>query len=250
MAFLAILLDKPIEVKLDATGKIVSASGMNEALDAVAAEDPTKAQMVQGLKEQYGSNQAAQMVDWGGKMMPPGPVAVGASWDRQYAEAIPMIGEVDVKQTCALKELKSSPTGKIAVISFTVTAEKDEITRPAGEGGMEMTFSDIKMGQTGTLELMLDSGMPLSQTTDQTMAMAIAMKRPAAPAAEGQAPPEAPAMQMTTKQASKVRATLTPGKYVPPVIAPVAPVAPEAPAAPPVPAAEPAPTAEPAPVAE
>jgi hypothetical protein len=221
-AGMAPMIDKPLSVKMDATGKVVSVSGINEIWDAAAAEDSRMAAMAEAMKEQRGAGYITNMVTWASKMMPPGPVAVGASWDIERPEEMAMLGELAVKRHCTLKEIKSTPAGQVAVIAFTSSVQKDKVERATPGAPMTMTASNIKMDQTGTLEVLLDSGLPLSFAADQKMSMDMLMK-PQAGAGGEEA--EMPPTSMSMQQTGKVEITLQKGKYTPPASAP-APVAP------------------------
>ena len=108
-----------------------------------------------------------------------GPVAIGDSWDADRTETIPMLGTLQVKQKCTLKEIKSTPAGKVAVIAFTSTIEKSPGRTAETAPATAMTIGNIKIAQTGTMEMLVDSGMPLSHVADQKMSMDMTMKPPA-----------------------------------------------------------------------
>jgi hypothetical protein len=215
-AGLSPMIDKPLVIKMDATGKAVSVSGINEIWDAVAAQDSRMAGMAEAMKEERGASYISNMVNWAGKMIPPGPVAVGESWDIERPETIAMLGELPVKRHCTLKEIKSSPAGQVAVIAFTAAIQKDQVERATPGAPMTMTASNIKMDLNGTLELLLDSGLPLSLVADQKMSMDMLMKPQAGAENEG----EPTTMSMSMQQSGKVEVTLQTGKYTPPATAP------------------------------
>lgn len=214
-ATLTPMLEHPVTIKMDANDKVVSASGLDEAWDALASENPNMAAMAKGMKEQWGNTYATRMVDWPAKMMPPGPVAVGDSWDANRTEALPTLGEASVKQRCTLKEVKSTPAGKVAVIAFTSSVEKDQVKGPEPGAQMAVTFSGIKIGQDGTVEMLLDSGMPLSRLADQKTSMNVSVK----PQEGAQGAPESATQNITVQQGGKVEATMQKGKYSPPATA-------------------------------
>jgi hypothetical protein len=215
---LAPMIDKPLTVKMDSTGKVVSVSGINEIWDNVAAEDSRMATMAEAMKQQRGTAYITNMVDWANKMMPPGPVSVGQSWDIERPEPIAMLGEIPLKRHCTLKEIKSTPEGQAAVIEFTASLQKDKVEQATPGAAMTITATNVKMDSTGTLEVLLDSGLPLSLAADQKMSMDIVMKPQASPEQEG----ETPTMSTSTQQSGKVEVTLKKGKYVPPATAPAA----------------------------
>jgi hypothetical protein len=210
------MLEHPLVIKMDANNKVVSVSGMDEMWDAMIAENPQMAQMAKGMKEQFGNDSIAQMVDWAGKMMPSGPVAVGNSWETNQEEPLPGLGQVELKRKCTLKEIKSIPMGKVAVIAYTFHAEKDEAKGPDTGAAMEMTFNNIKLSQTGTMEMLVDSGMPLSYQGDRKMSMDMSMK--SNKTSGGTTQPAG--MSMTTQQSGKIEMTVRKGKYVPPATVP------------------------------
>lgn len=222
---LTAMLEHPMAVTMDANDKVVSVSGMDEIWDSMAAENPHMAQMARGMKEQFSDSYVSEMVDWSSNMMPSAPVAVGDSWNTERSLTIPMLGDLAAKQKCTLKEIKSTPAGQVAVIAFTSTMEKDQAQSPQTAAPMPMTVSNIKIGQTGTMEMLLDSGMPQSFLAHQKMSMNMSVTPPAGP---GEAP-EMETMNMAMQQSGKIEMTIRKGKYAPPATAPATPPAPGGP---------------------
>ncbi|MGA2265281.1 MAG: DUF6263 family protein [Phycisphaerae bacterium] len=210
------MIEHPLVAKLDANNKVVSVSGMDEMWDAMSAENPQMARMSQNMKSQFGNNSIARMMDWASEMMPSGPVAVGNTWENNHSQSMPMLGSMELKQKCTLKEIKSTPAGKVAVIAFTSNAEKDKGEGSETNAGMEMTFNNIKLSQNGTVEMLVDSGMPLSSLVDQKMSMDLSMK----PKETSESTTQPASMNMTIQQDGKIEMSVHKGKYVPPATAP------------------------------
>lgn len=217
------MLNRPTVVKMDANDKVASASGMDEVWEDLAADNPA---MAKGMKEQFGNRYVSHMVNWAADMMPSGPVAAGSSWDADRKETVPMLGEVQVKQKCTLKEIKSTPGGKVAVIAFTSRIEKDKAEASDTGAPMAMTFSNIRIDQSGTVEVLLDSGLPLSYSADFKQSMELSSK----PQEGAEEAPEQGGMNMTMQQNGKVQMSIQKGKYVPPATAPAMPAATGSPA--------------------
>ncbi len=209
---LGVMLDKPMEMKLGADGKVVEVSGMDKMWDAMAAENPRMAPMLSNMKQRFGDSYLSNMMDWSHRMMPDKPVAVGQDWDASIEMPIPMLGQVQVKQKCNLKELKDTPQGQVAVIAFTSEMQKEGGEEVEMGTPVSMTVDKAKISQAGTMEMMVASGMPLNYGADQSSAITMTMTPPADSGTE--------AMTMQIQQAGKINMTVRKGKYVAPTTKP------------------------------
>jgi hypothetical protein len=211
------MLDKPIQMKLNKDGKVTDLSGLDAIWDAMAAENPSMALMAKNMKEQMGDTYLSQMMDLGRRMAPSSPVAVGDSWESDQPLNLPMIGPIQVKQTCTLKRVKDSPQGPVAVIAFNSTMEtKEPKSVDTGAPG-ETTIDKVQIVQTGTIEMAVNGGMVLSGLSDQKTTMRMTMGgAPQPPEANTPAQP----MTMEMQQSGTVETTTRKGKYKPPATAP------------------------------
>jgi hypothetical protein len=76
---LASVVDKPIQVKMDARGKVMEVTGLDALLDALAETNP---ESIQQIKSSFGEQALQQNFQSGMMMLPDYPVAKGESWTR------------------------------------------------------------------------------------------------------------------------------------------------------------------------
>ncbi|MGA2265280.1 MAG: DUF6263 family protein [Phycisphaerae bacterium] len=212
------MIGQAVVVTLDANNKVISVSGMDEIADAMAAANlqmTQTSQNFQNLKKTFSNDSLAEAMNWASEVMPSQPVAVGERWETSHSQSPPTLGEIEIKEKCTLKEIKSTPAGKVAVIAFTFNAEKSQGKSTTTNTGMEMTFNNIKIHQDGTMEMLLDSGMPLSSLADQKISMGVSIK-PQQPS-EGTTQPVG--MNGAIQRDNTIKITVQKGKYSPPATA-------------------------------
>jgi len=172
-------------------GKVASVEGMAELWDAVAKNTPNAAiaALTKMMKEQYGDEFVEQMIDSGGKMLPPKPVSVGEDWVMHLDMSLPFIGKVNYDQNHQLTELTDTPQGRVATIVFggqiTQTGEHAINVGPA-----KATLKKFNMTLAGEMHFNMKTGMTVSTEAnhDSDMMMSLVQQ------------PGQPAMNITMRQ--------------------------------------------------
>jgi hypothetical protein len=173
-----------ITSKVNAEGKIVSVSGLGEMWDALARGVPGNAEraMLRQMKESMGDRWVKDILGQASEFMPAKPVAVGETWRGSFKMKVPFVGEVNYTFDCRLDEIAHEEGSNRAVVSLRGSVDRPGVTTTK-IGPTTVHVSQVRIRQTGTFVIDVDSGLPLRQQLDQHASMALAR--------QGTAPDEA-----------------------------------------------------------
>jgi len=197
------LLQTRIEATITPEGKVTDVKGFEKMWEELTKSNPAAAPMMKGFKKQFGDEMMEKMFSQSKQMLPDKPVGKGDTWDANLKLEIPMLGRMDIKQKCKLKEIEKTAAGKIAVIDFTGTVTGGAPGKTTTMGTATMTFKKMDTEQSGTMRMDVDTGMMTRTMMNQKMAMEMSVTGP-----------DGGQMNMATKMAGTSEVTVAPGKYV------------------------------------
>jgi hypothetical protein len=166
-----------IDVKIGADDKIQSATGLNAMWDQMAKDTPEMARFAEQMKGQMGDAAIKEMVTKAADMFPAQPVGPGDEWKPILKFNIPVVGELEIKQTCKLLDVETAPAGKTAVIQYDGTAQSTKETTTTMGGG-SMTINSLSFTQTGQMRFNIDTGMTDTQVMNQDGTMDMTVPAP------------------------------------------------------------------------
>jgi hypothetical protein len=196
LAVMGGLVNAPIDVTLDAGGKVAKVKGINEIWDKMAQDSPAVAGQ---LKKSMGEKMLTEEISQSARQLPSKPVAPGDSWEVSQKQDLPTGGTMDLKMTCTLKKIEEAGGHKVAVIEMTGGTAKpkpdDTEKKPDGDAPAKTMTMDLQ--QTGTMKINVATGQTEESdiVQDTTMNMVVGD------------------MKMNVKGKSKINTTVKEGKY-------------------------------------
>jgi hypothetical protein len=157
------MIGKTLTITLRSNGKVEKLEGTDELIDAILGASPGaagSAEMRAAMKEQYGDEALASMLQQSIAMFPDEPVAVGKSWTREME--ITSMMPLDLKVTWTLEGVTSNGY-KLGVAGEMVTPS-DAKPRAMGMIPMQMRLSGT---QSGTITLDRETGWAKSGALKQ-----------------------------------------------------------------------------------
>ncbi len=147
-----------------------------------------------------------QMFNQMERVLPKKPVAKGDTWVVDTRQALPLLGELDLKQNCKLKDILKTSAGRVAVVDFTgeMTGDQPAVTE-ISPGVVKMQFKDVNIERSGTMKIHLENTV----RTDTTMKMKsdMTMTGPG---------PQNQQVTVKMKHQGTMQTTVVPGRYVKP----------------------------------
>jgi hypothetical protein len=193
------MLEAKFVITMDKDGQVTQVQGVDEMLQAMGQKNPQSRAMLAGMKEAFGKEAIAKMINQARDFMPDKPVAVGESWTNQQTISAPMIGDLQLESTSTLVDLSSDGDGRVAEIDIKGTATSSGAAQAANlPTGGAMDIKDMNIDQTGKLFVNPDTGLAKRVVIDQTTTMTMDVNAPQGQAAQGQQP-QAMTMKMNQK---------------------------------------------------
>lgn len=162
------MLFSRIQFQVDDQERIVSVQGFDPMWDRILRVCPNPV-AVEDLKKSFGEKALIEAVQAGGDLLPPSPVAPGATWNREVERTLPIIGTTRCSAQCSLEEIQDSAAGRMAKIHYTQRARKDEgHSDPVTIGGAKADVQSADLTTAGTLLFNVDTGMIEANDVRQT----------------------------------------------------------------------------------
>ncbi len=200
------MVDKTLHLTLDSEGKVIEVTGMGEVLGGLAELNLGTIPVLENIKKQVG-DQMMKMFGQTQKFLPKKPIAKGDTWIVDIKQAVPGLGELDLKQNCKLKDILKTSAGKVAVVDFTgkMTSDKPMITQT--DSGAKMQVKDVNIEQSGTMKIHLDNTVRTDMTVKMKMKSVVMVTVPG---------PQNQQMTIKVRTRGTVQTIVLPGKYVKP----------------------------------
>jgi len=166
---------------------------------------------VEAMKQQFGEKMFKEMFFAAQQYLPTQPVAKGESWTVNSNMEIPMIGNMDIKNQCVLKDLTKTADGTVAAIDYagTMTRSQTQSSPSTSPTSMPFRMGKADIEHSGQITMNADSGMLTQMKTELKMVMEMTIEAP-----------EGAAKTMTISSTGTTDTTMKPGIYVPPASMP------------------------------
>ena len=171
-------LDVRITTRIGPDEKILSVSGLDDLWDTVAREVPSAAGMVQQFKAGFNEETMRELIGAQSKLLPAGPVGVGAIWHPKYTLTVPVAGVASFDSEAELLELDETPDGTIARIRVIGSAASKGGDKLSVAGG-SVRIKEMDIDQDMTLTLNVDSGVVTNLEMTQTGKVKMSVRPPA-----------------------------------------------------------------------
>ena len=169
----AALLDQTIHMKMTRKGKIDSISGLDALLEHILdaydlPEGPQRAQLREGLKEQFGDESMKSRMAGIAISYPEGKVAVGDSWTQE--------GDLKLNFSLGMSTTYTVVSIDQDVVELDVSSilASDNSLEPMKMQGIEMVFK-LSGTQTGRVIIDTDTGWTRSSTLTQELSGTVEM---------------------------------------------------------------------------
>lgn len=195
LSALAGLLDMQFHMEMDPTGRVLSVSGLKEAVEKAFADqgdDPMSKQMLSGLRKAFDEDRVREMFEF--NVFPEKKLAAGDTWNRAFEIPAPMIGKMKYALDFKFDGTEDRAGAPIAKLSYVakLTIEKGaadeapvsdqfdmDIAMDSSDGKGTVLF-DMRAGRVleNNLTMKMDLTMTLRPTGDgngQSMEMAMEM---------------------------------------------------------------------------
>ncbi len=175
---LSSMLEHEFVLKFGQDWQLISASGLDQIWEDIGKGAPADAQMSQEMKETMDQETFAKwMFGLVYDMIPDEPVGVGDIWNKVTSGNSPLLGTIEGDTECKLTKMEQTAEGKIAYITFTSQIESDKTTSTK-IGPMSVTVKNVKMKQTGQIQLNADTGLMLKQEMTRSGDLEMSTKGP------------------------------------------------------------------------
>jgi hypothetical protein len=175
--FVRPLLKADIVIKIDSSGRIDSAEGMDRVWDDMAKSNPDTAEMTKAMKKSMGDAYLKSMLEVEYMQYPDKPVAVGDQWQPVIETEVPFLGPIKVTQKCQLQKIEATPAGKVA--TFTASSEMVSNKPTTSQmGPATMTVKSVNMKQEGDVRFNIDIGLAERRVMTQTGGLDVAVTSP------------------------------------------------------------------------
>ncbi|MFB3890602.1 MAG: DUF6263 family protein [Phycisphaerae bacterium] len=198
------MLDKTIEVTMDAKGKVTKVTGVDKIFEGIADNTPQGQAMLKQMKQSFNDKMMAKMVEQG-DFLPDKPVGKGDTFEKEVTQDMPMVGEARMKVDGKVKDIETTKDGTIATLDLACKLKSD---KPAAAEGAMPGVRKMDMDMKGTSKFNATKGLPVSANMDMKGTIEVG-----APAKDGE---ESPAMKITMEGVTRME--LTSGKYAAPKI--------------------------------
>jgi len=176
--YLSSILESEFLLKFGPDWQLVDANGLDQIWGAVGMEAPTVAPVNQEMKEKMDQKSFAKwMFALVYDIMPDEPVGVGDIWHKVNSAEYPLLGNIQCSTECKLTRMEQNYEGRVAYITFTSNIESDKTTSTQ-IGPMLVTVKNVKMKQTGQVQLNTDTGLMLEQNMERTGDLEMSGKGP------------------------------------------------------------------------
>jgi len=163
---LAGLCETTMTIVVDADGKAVEVSGVDEMWDRMAKDAPAGAgAVIGGFKQSMGDDAMARMYTQPMAMAPREPVGIGSVWRPEITIPMPMMGDMVFRNECELVSVEPADQGHVATIkiSGTATAEKGQKQQ---FGPASVTIDSMDLDMNGQILVNVESGVPVDESID------------------------------------------------------------------------------------
>ena len=154
------LIGKPFEVRIAPDGSVISLTGMDAIAESMvqsaSSENQMGAQIAASMKQQFNDAAMKDMFEQSLKIYPAGTVKPGDSWNTEQALSISGMMNMTTKIKYTLTEVKKNAAA--------VAMESTINMKP----GMNME-GDLTGTQTGTMQVDIKTGMPVSTEITQNI---------------------------------------------------------------------------------
>jgi hypothetical protein len=157
------LVKTEIVARIGPDDRVTSVEGMDRLYETLAEASPEKATQYRSMKSGLGDASARELFDAECQTLPDHPVEPGDRWEAAGTVDLPLLGKTRLTLECRLKDIETTPGGRVAVIAVTggYTQDKPKTLRRGG-GAITITRADVK--QTGEIRFNLDTGLSERRT--------------------------------------------------------------------------------------
>ncbi len=199
------MLNKTIEVTMDAKGKVTKVTGVDKIFEGNADNTPQGQAMLKQMKQSFNDKTMEKMVEQG-DFLPDKPVGKGDTFEKEITQEMPVVGEAKMKVDGKVKDIETTKDGTVATMDLACKFKTDK-PASAPEGAM-VAIKKMDMDIKGTSKFNATKGLPVSANMDMKGTIEVG-----APAKDGE---ESPSMKITMEGVTKME--LTSGKYAAPKI--------------------------------
>ena len=158
------MIDRTITMTIDSQGAASNISGFDEVIDAMLEGGELVGMPKEKLKKDFGSTFLESFSQM--KTFPDKPVGKGDSWEISTDLAIPVLGDMQIKQVCTLKDVKDGVATVTIKGSMKAGGSEGADENAEEDGGMP-GLREMNMTMDGTMLMNVATGLAKSMTMTQ-----------------------------------------------------------------------------------
>jgi hypothetical protein len=158
------LIGTELTLTIAKDNQVTDVAGLAELFDKQAQANPAAARINQQMKASM-TKTLKGLISKSAVLLPKGPVGPGDKWDVETPMAVPVIGQMKVKQSCALQKLEPVAGGGKAALIAVKGSVKTEKPTTNQLGGVRMTVHKMDIAYDGSMRFDVALGVAESSTT-------------------------------------------------------------------------------------